>query len=136
MTHANTWEQDGVVKRFEGFVSAEEFATSAEEIACHPNFGRIRFIIDDMLEAQGFELDKACIERIAISHIGSQYTNPNIRIAVVTCGNAIARMAQMLAHPWFGDTYETQVFASVVQARQWLQSQPILRKVPKRFSLR
>jgi len=85
---------------------------------------------------QDLQLDEACVERIAISQLGSRYTNPNIRIAIVTASDAIARMKQMLDVPRFAGAYETQVFATVAQARQWLQSQPILREAPKRFSLR
>lgn len=47
MPYETLWEQKGVVKRFRGFVTADEFVQSAEDIAAHPDFDRVTYIVND-----------------------------------------------------------------------------------------
>jgi len=134
MPYSHAWEDRGVVKHFSGFVTGEEFARSAQEIAADRRFDDLRFIICDFLDVKGHSIDARSIERIAITRLGSLYSNPNIRVVLITTDEKVAKLKLAIEHPRFGKTYETCVFGTVQQARDWLGSQAAMHEMAKRFN--
>jgi hypothetical protein len=70
MPHELLWEKDGVHKRFWGDMSGRELADSVEEVAAHPRFDDISFVLNDFLEVGGYTLDADSMERILVSRVG------------------------------------------------------------------
>lgn len=126
MPYELTWEREGVVKHFWGDVSGNELAESVEEVAAHPRFDGLRFILNDFLDVGKHIFDADSMFRILVSRIGSRYSNPNIRVLLVTTDADLFALSNGSTPGAFPTTNETKSFTSVAEAREWLSRQPPL----------
>jgi hypothetical protein len=120
------WEKGGVHKRFWGHVSGRELAESVEAVAVHPDFDQLRYIMNDFLGVTSFAMDADSMERILVSRVGSRYTNPRIRVMLVTKDAELFALADVTKPNSFPATNETKGFATTVEARAWFHRQPVL----------
>jgi hypothetical protein len=126
MPQVSMWEQNGVVIKFSGEVTASGFVKIAQEIAGEPEFDALRFVIVDFTDVCDHDIDAAALEEVAIIRIGARASNPNVRMVLVTTDARAAALAlAMNADPNVGQ-HEAKVFSTVAQARDWLQQQPPL----------
>ena len=126
MTHEIIWEKGGVHKRFWGNLSGRELAESVEAVASHPDFDQLRFILNDFLGVESYVMDAASLERILVSRVGSRYTNPRIRVMLVTTDPVLFALADVTKPGAFPATNETKGFATTAEARAWFHRQPPL----------
>ena len=71
-------------------------------------------------------MDAASNERILVSRMGSRYTNPRIRVMLVTTNAALLALADVTKPGGFPPTNETKGFATTVEALAWFHRQPVL----------
>jgi hypothetical protein len=104
-------------------VPAEELADAVEEVACHPGYDSLRFVIYDGLAVDAYIDDEAAHQRVEVSHIGSGYTNPGILLVVVTANPHLIALAEAknLCSPM--PCSHVHVFSTMEQARQWIAEQ-------------
>lgn len=126
MPFSNVWEPRGVCTRFSGFVSAEEYIRSAEDICADPRFDDLRFVIKDLLAIDDHSIDRAAIEPIAAIRYGARYTNPNIYLILLTTDPRLAPLAQPDSKSFLRGLYKTCAFRDEDAARRWLAAQPPL----------
>jgi hypothetical protein len=129
MPYTNVWESRGVCTRFSGFVTAEDYIRSAEEICADPRFDELRFVIKDLLAIDDHSIDRAAIEPIAAIRYGARYTNPNIYVVLLTTDPRLAPLAQPESTSFLRGLYETCAFRDEVAARKWLALQPPLTRL-------
>jgi hypothetical protein len=129
MPFANVWEPRGVCTQFSGFVTAEEYVRSAEEICADPRFDDLRFVIKDLLAIDGHSIDRAAVEPIAAIRYGARYTNPNIYLILLTADPRLAPLAQPDSKSFLRGLYDTCAFADEAAARRWLAAQPPLTRL-------
>ena len=120
MPYVDTWEPKGLVRKWSGFITGAEFASAVQRTAADARFGNLRYIISDFLDVLGHSIEEREMESVAASRIGSGYTNPKIRVALITTDPSIARLKDMIDSNMFRTPYETRVLASVAEARDWL----------------
>lgn len=77
-------EPRGVHKRFWGMVTPGEFLDSVKSFHNDPHFDSVRYTINDFSDVEGFVMEETHIEQTAAINVGAAYTNPNIRVIVVT----------------------------------------------------
>jgi hypothetical protein len=126
MAHENTWEAQGVVKRFTGFLTATELVRATEEVGADPRFGNLRFIVNDFLSVGGNDIDEETVLHIAALHAGAAFTNPNILIAYVATDIELAALAGRVKEALFSEKHIMKAFTTMDDARAWLDSQPLL----------
>jgi len=129
MPYTNVWESRGVCTRFSGFVTAEDYIRSAEEICADPRFDELRFVIKDLLTIDDHSIDRAAIEPIAAIRYGARYTNPNIYVILLTTDPRLAPLAQPESTSFLRGLYETCAFRDEASARRWLAAQPPLTRL-------
>jgi len=128
MPYVKLWEPRGVVKRFSGFVTGDEFAASVRAIASDPRFDGLRYIISHFLDIDGHGVDARALREAAISRLGSVHTNPNIRVMVVTADPAVAAFKTGIeVH---APVYDTRIFTTEAEARDWFAAQPPMHDLP------
>jgi hypothetical protein len=88
-----------------------------ERVATHPRFDEISFILNDFLEVEGHAFDAESMERILISRVGSRYTNPRIRVMLVTTNESLFALADVTKPGASPATNETKGFSSVDEAK-------------------
>jgi hypothetical protein len=129
MPYANVWEPRGVCTQFSGFVTAEEYVRSAEDICADPRFDELRFVIKDLLAIAGHSIDREAVEPIAAIRYGARYTNPNIYLILLTADPRLAPLAQPDSKSFLRGLYDTCAFADEAAARRWLAAQPPLMRL-------
>ena len=126
MSHELIWEAEGVHKRFWGDLTGNELAETVETVAAHRDFDTLRFILNDFLGVATHDIDSDSLERITISRLGSRFTNPRIRVLLVTRNPALFNLADVTKPGSFPATNETKGFETLGEAREWLRRQPRL----------
>lgn len=116
MPHTMNWEDHGVYKRFDGFVSYREYAHSQEEVLSNPRCDDIRFVINDLLAVEGYSLTREQAEYLAVFNRGSSLSNPKLRIAYVTTDTSIKLLIKLLSSL---SALELGVFPTLDAAREW-----------------
>ena len=121
-----TWESEGVVNRFSGFVSGAEFVGSMEAIASDPRFDGIRYIISDRRDMRGHSIGPIEMECAAVIRFGSMPSNPNIRVLVVAPECEMDALNESLSKPPLMGSHPTYAFVDMATARNWLAKMPHL----------
>ena len=133
MAYTNVWEPGGVTTRFIGFVTAEEYVRSAEDICADPRFDELRFVIKDLLDIAGHSIDNATADPIGAIRYGARFTNPNIYLVLLTTDERLVPFAHPKADSFLHGLYETHAFPSDAAARGWLAAQPALARSASRI---
>ena len=126
MPFSTVWEPHGVCTQFSGFVTADEYVRSAEEICADPRFDGLRFVIKNLLAMDGHSIDPHALEPIAAIRYGARFTNPNIYLVLLTTDPRLAPLAHPDAKSFLRGLYETRAFPDEASARRWLAAQPPL----------
>ncbi|MDP3511755.1 MAG: STAS/SEC14 domain-containing protein [Sulfuritalea sp.] len=116
MTYQITWEERGVYKRFQGFVSFQEYSRSQELVLGDARADDIRYIINDLLEVEGYTVTTDEAEYLAAFNRGSSFSNPRIRIAYVTRDPKLIWLMRAAA---VFSSYSVQAFPTLDAAREW-----------------
>lgn len=117
MSHEITWEARGVYKRFTGFVSYEEYARTQEEVLSDPRVDSIRYVINDLLEVEGYSVTRDQVEYLAAFNRGTSFSNPRIRIAYVVktpAARLLVKAGSMISSLTLKD------FSTLEAARDWV----------------
>jgi hypothetical protein len=126
MPFTNVWEPGGVTTRFTGFVTAEEYVRSAEDICADPRFDDLQFVIKDLLAVDDHTIEPEACDPIAAIRYGARFTNPNIYLVLLTTDERLVPFAHPRSDSFLHGLYETRAFATDVAARTWLAGQPLL----------
>ncbi len=124
MAWSNVWESRGVCTHFSGFVTAEEYVGSAEDICADPRFDELRFVIKDLLDIAGHSIDPEAHDPIAAIRYGARLTNPNIFLILLTTDPRLVPFAYPAPDSFMRGLYDTRAFADMAAARRWLATQP------------
>ena len=135
MAYTNVWEPGGVTTRFTGFVTAEEYVRSAEDICADARFDELRFVIKDLLGIDGHSVDPEACDPIAAIRYGARFTNPNIYLVLLTTDERLVPFAHPKSDSFLHGLYETHAFASDFAARSWLAAQPALVRLGGKLEL-
>jgi hypothetical protein len=126
MAYELIWEPEGVHKRFSDVVTARELIQSVEQVQRDPRFDEIHYVIDDFSNIAGHQLsDEVFIELSAINY-GAHASNPNCRIAYVSTDPSLVKPIRDILVAGHLPSYQIEVWPSLSEARDWLDSQPKL----------
>jgi hypothetical protein len=135
MAWSNVWEPRGVCTQFSGFVTADEYVRSAEDICADPRFDELRFVIKDLLHIDGHSIDREAHDPIAAIRYGARFTNPNIHLVLLTTDPRLVPFAHPERSSHLHGLYESHAFASEDAARRWLAAQPALAQLGSTLKL-
>lgn len=126
MPYMTAWEPQGVCTHFSGFVTAEEYVRSAEDICASPLFDDLRFVIKDLAEVDDHAIDGQALDPIAAIRDGARLTNPNIRLIFVTTDPRLVPFAYPAPTSFMRGLCDSRAFPDMPAARRWLAAQPEL----------
>lgn len=119
MGYELTWESRGAVKRFFGHVTGNDVLQSVINVESDERFDRLRYVINDFLEATGLTVSASELDEIAAIDGAAALVNRNIRIAIVTTNPEIISASDQYAKSPM-NAYPTRIFPTVNEARTWL----------------
>ena len=126
MAYELVWEPDGVLIQFSGVVRAWEFIRSVENVQSDFRFDDVRYVINDFLAVDEYELTAEALTQAAVLQYGAYASNPNCRIVFATTDEALATLVRSAPELSGITAYQTEICPTVSAARDWLDSQPQL----------
>ena len=117
MPFENIWGHRSVYKRFFGQLTVAEFMRSVDLVQGDPRFDDLAYTLNDFTHATLPPLTEADVKTFAAFGLGASYTNPKIKIAVVTQHDTTRAMALRYAA---ASRFELQVFTTLAQALTWI----------------
>lgn len=127
------WERHCVVKRFSGYVSAEDFLSSVETVAADPRFDDLRLIINDFSQIQGHSIDADAYLMVAARRIGAVQTNPNFHVAFIVRPADALELQAVFSSGRQGLPFDPRVVTTEAQARACIAGPPHLGNPYTRF---
>jgi len=89
-------EPHGVFKTFWGCVSYSEIFDSILAVHSDPDFERFSYSIYDMLQVESFVSSPGHLLDIAAHSVGARYTNPSLKVALVSTDAGIIDVVSKL----------------------------------------
>jgi len=117
MPFENIWGYRSVHKRFFGQLSIQEFMHSVELIQGDERFDALRYAINDFTEAVLPLLTEENVKTFAAFGLGAAYTNPKIKVGVVSSNEVARAMAQRYAA---ASPFEVKIFATMAEVHAWM----------------
>lgn len=112
------WEPSGLVKRFFGHVTGEEFTAASVQTGADARFDDLHYIIIDLLGCDDHSVTAKHMEDVHALDRGAAYSNQKIRLAIVAAQEPILKLARDYASSPVS-IYPTQVFTALDPARAW-----------------
>jgi hypothetical protein len=122
MPYRTVWEPEGVLWRFWGAATGQELLQSNLDIYGDSRFDDIRYEICDFLDVTTIDLDERDLRKVAHLDLAAAKTNPRIKVAVVTNRDLIKGYTNMYAAYVGQSPWETQFFATMAEARDWIDA--------------
>lgn len=113
------WENDGVIRRFYGNVTANDLVRSIEAIHTDIRFSALRFSINDFNAVTSIDVTKAVIANAALRTIGDSKSNDCILVAIVATDPQVLELTNFYASPSYLP-YPAKTFATISEAREWI----------------
>jgi len=117
MSYTLNWEPQGVYKHFSGYVSFQEYARSQEQVLASERSDEIHYVINDLLDVEGYSVTSDEAEYLAAFNRGSSFSNPSLRVAYVTTD---ARILLLMRFASKLSSFELKAFPSLAEARAWV----------------
>ena len=126
MAYKTIWEERGIKWVFSGELTNEDFLKCNDELYKDDRSTTIEYQICDFNNIESVSLNSKTIRLVAESGAEFYRINPNKRVSVVTNRPVMVGLANMYM-AYFqlatrGDTWATEVFPTIEDAREWLTS--------------
>lgn len=121
MPFTSKWIEARVEKVATGKVTGEEIIQSNLEMYGDERFDRVKYGIADFTQAESFEIADKEVKAIAYLDMAAAKSKPNFKVAIVAPQDVMNKLAN--AYTGYGEKspWETEVFDTLEQARQWLK---------------
>ena len=119
MAYTIQWKPDGAVKYFTAVVTFDDIIKSEREIAGHPSFTSLKYVISVFLNTQHPALSDTERLEVRAQRAGGFYSNPRIKYAFVTTDERVKEAIETSVTA--GQTlHPTRVFKSYEEAVGWV----------------
>ncbi len=118
MAFQNHWEKRGVYRKYDGAISGHDLRLAVREVEGDARFDEIRYVINDFSTVTEQSINKQDIEEIAALDYAAAFSNPYIRLAIVTDDPSIQALAELYVER-NDSPYPAQIFSELDSARAW-----------------
>lgn len=122
MAHTNTWNKNGLFRKFTGEISPEEILQSNFDLHIHPKFESIKYIINDFTEVTELAINKDHTKIYATTDDIISDTKGNLKIAIVAKQDAHIALANNYRVEMKNKLFECEIFQTVKEAQKWAES--------------
>jgi hypothetical protein len=116
------WESEGVHFRQDGKITGEDLVSCASSLCENERLPELKYKIVEFIEGADFEADADSIRRVSAVDRKGATKNPNLKVAVVATSALIVGMARMYELSAGEGMWETRIFETLDEARQWVGS--------------
>lgn len=122
MSHTVQWEPGSLYRKFSAEISGEEILKSNFDIQMHPNFAKIKYLINDFNDVTDVHVDPAHAKIFASTDDIISDTKGRLKIAIVTNNPAHIELARLYRSSMKNRFFECEIFASIDEAKEWAES--------------
>lgn len=123
MPYTNTWETDGLYRKFTGKISGDEILESNFELHTEPDFQKIKYIIDDTTEVTGHSIEAIHTKVFALTDEMVSRTKGKLKIALVVTQAPLIALANSYREEMIGSRFECDIFQTIEDARKWVSNE-------------
>ena len=125
MPYETHWEEEGIRWVYVGTMTDDDILRSNLELYDDPRFETIRYQIADLREVEHFEGSSRAVRRLSRMDADQATRNPNIRVAILAQAALMRGIANVYAMSGAESPWETRVFESEKEAREWLDASAV-----------
>lgn len=122
MPYKIEWNANTVIWTYSGRLTGEELLQSNMEIYGDERFDNLRYQIVDLRAVESFIVDDHHMRKIAHLDRAAAYSNPRIRVAVVTKDQQGVHMNDTYSAQAPDSHWETRTFEDFDEAARWVRS--------------
>jgi hypothetical protein len=119
MGYAIAWEKSGVCVAYAGTVTFDDFMGVVLAIHESPDYARLRYAIHDLGTVDQLDFSRLNMTQIVVQELGARFTNPHIKVSVVTSDPTMSKMVETFIAK---TQLDVRVFPVLHQAREWSDS--------------
>ena len=123
MPYTNTWESEGLYRKFVGKVNGGEILESNYELHTDSKFNAIKYIINDFTEVTEYSIETAYINAYATSDEIISNTKGKLKIALLVTQPSLVSLANSYREQMKGKLFECEIFQNIEDARKWVSNQ-------------
>ena len=120
MPHTNTWETDGLYRKFTGDIDTFEVLNSNFQLHEHPRFKDIKYIINDFIEVENISIEISHTEIFAKTDEMVANTKGYLKIALLITQEAHLPLTENYLKAMKENRFKCKVFTSIEDAREWV----------------
>jgi len=121
MPYTNTWEPDGLYRKFTGHIYAEEILKSNLETHKHPNFHSIKYIINDFTAIDGHSINTNHIKVYATTDSIISHSKGTLKLAQVIADTNLMPLIDDYRNQMSNELFECEIFQDIETARRWIE---------------
>ena len=122
MAHQYHWEENGLLRVYTDKISGDEVFDSNLKLHGDMRFDDIQYVINDFTRVTDFAVSEQDIAKIAIVDNVASKSKPVLKIAIVATLEPLLDWINKYLSGMQGSPYECQIFASLDEARQWVNA--------------
>ena len=122
MPYTIEWKTDTVIWTYSGRLTGEDILESNMAIYGDARFDALRYQIVDLRKVDEFAVDEIHMRKIAHLDRAAAYTNPHVRVAVVTNEERGETMTDTYIEQAPDSHWPTQTFYDLDEALTWVKS--------------
>ena len=117
MAYSISWEKRGPCITYQGRVNFAEFMGAVMSVHSNSEYATLHYVIHDMTAVLELDFSGVDMTTIVSHELGARFTNPRVRVAVVSSDPTMAELTQA-----FGTLTQVPIalLASVQEARDWV----------------
>jgi len=123
MPHTNTWERNGLYRKFTGILSGAEIIESNFELHTEPDFQKIEYIINDFTEITDHSIDIAHTNIYAKTDDIISNTKGRLKIALLVTQEDLIDLANGYRELMKNSKFDCEIFKSIEDARNWVNNE-------------
>ena len=120
MPHTNTWESDGLYRKFTGEISGAEILEANFALYDEPDFQKIKYVINDFTGIIDHSVETAHTEVYAKTDDLISDTKGELKVALIVNQGSHIALANNYRELMKDTLFECEIFQTGEDARNWV----------------
>ena len=121
MSHDDCWENKGLYRKYKGIVTGKEIHKSLEDAGGDARMDSLNYVINDFLDMTEMDVSIEELKKISALDYALALSNPTVKIAIVGTEEGFQAMATLYGSISYENPYESKVFGTIEDAREWVK---------------
>lgn len=121
MPYANSWEKNGLYRKFTDEISCDEILKANIELYDSTDFEYIKYIINDFTEATGNRIEACHAKAYAIMDEVISARKGKMKIAIVVTHPSLIALTNYYCELMVDKRFDCETFQTLSASREWIE---------------